>query len=74
MVPQGKIVTGFTNMYIADVPNTSSITLCLFFHLHKNNNLVFYSQQLGKITIEDTYLQNGGYYLGALSDYYRSWH
>ena len=52
MVPQGKIVTGFTNMYIADVP-TPSLAFC-FFPSSQKQQSGFYFPQLGRATIEAT--------------------
>ena len=68
LVPKQKVVTGLTNMVIADVPTPIAIPFA-FFPMTE-------SSQSGLIvpTFQDTRrqgysLQNGGYYL-ALSDYY----
>jgi lipopolysaccharide assembly outer membrane protein LptD (OstA) len=68
LVPKQKVVTGLTNMVIADVPTPIAIPFA-FFPMTETS-------QSGLIvpTFQDTRrqgysLQNGGYYL-ALSDYY----
>jgi lipopolysaccharide assembly outer membrane protein LptD (OstA) len=68
LVPKQKVVTGLTNMVIADVPTPIAIPFA-FFPMTETS-------QSGLIvpTFQDTQrqgysLQNGGYYL-ALSDYY----
>ena len=68
MVPQGKIVTGFTNMYIADVPTPVALPFA-FFPSTQNKQSGFLFPTIGESNNRGYYLQNGGYYL-ALSDYY----
>ena len=65
MVPQGKIVTGFTNMYIADVPNNVFSTLNIFPSSQKQQS-GFLFPTIGESNNRGYYLQNGGYYLGEL--------
>ena len=68
MVPQGKIVTGFTNMYIADVPTPVALPFAYFPSSQKQQS-GFLFPTIGENNNRGYYLQNGGYYL-ALSDYY----
>ncbi len=68
MVPQGKIVTGFTNMYIADVPTPVALPFAYFPSSQKQQS-GFLFPTIGENNNRGYFLQNGGYYL-ALSDYY----
>jgi lipopolysaccharide assembly outer membrane protein LptD (OstA) len=68
MVPQGKIVTGFTNMYIADVPTPVALPFAYFPSSQKQQS-GFLFPTIGESNNRGYYLQNGGYYL-ALSQYF----
>ena len=68
MVPQGKIVTGFTNMYIADVPTPVALPFAYFPSSQKQQS-GFLFPTIGENNNRGYYLQNGGYYL-ALSEYF----
>jgi lipopolysaccharide assembly outer membrane protein LptD (OstA) len=68
LVPQKKVVTGLTNMVIANVPTPIAIPFAFFPMTEESSSGVIIP------TFQDTNrqgysLQNGGYYL-ALSDYY----
>ena len=67
VVPDKKIVTGFTNMYIADVPLPLGLPFA-FFPLTKNRTSGFIIPSFGDNRNRGFFLQNGGYYF-ALSDY-----
>lgn len=77
MVPQGKIVTGFTNMYIADVPTPLALPFAYFPSSQKQQS-GFLFPTIGESNNRGYYLQNGGYYLamsqffdlGLTGDYY----
>lgn len=68
MVPQGKIVTGFTNMYIADVPTPLALPFAYFPSSQKQQS-GFLFPTIGESNNRGYYLQNGGYYL-PLSEYF----
>jgi len=68
MVPQGKIVTGFTNMYIADVPTPIALPFA-YFPSSQNQQSGFLFPTIGESNNRGYYLQNGGYYL-PLSQYF----
>lgn len=68
MIPQGKIVTGFTNMYIADVPTPVALPFAYFPSSQKQQS-GFLFPTIGESNNRGYYLQNGGYYL-ALSQYF----
>ena len=68
LVPQKKVITGFTNMVIANVPTPIAIPFAFFPMTEESSSGIIIP------TFQDTRkqgysLQNGGYYL-ALSDYY----
>lgn len=63
MVPQGKIVTGFTNMYIADVPTPLALPFA-YFPTSQKQQSGFLFPTIGESNNRGYYLQNGGYYLG----------
>jgi lipopolysaccharide assembly outer membrane protein LptD (OstA) len=67
VVPNKKIVTGFTNMYIADVPLPLGLPFA-FFPLTKDRTSGFIIPSFGDNRNRGFFLQNGGYYF-ALSDY-----
>ena len=62
MVPQGKIVTGFTNMYIADVPTPLALPFA-FFPSSQKQQSGFLFPTIGESNNRGYFLQNGGYYL-----------
>ncbi len=68
MVPQGKIVTGFTNMYIADVPTPLALPFA-YFPSSQNQQSGFLFPTIGESNNRGYSVQNGGYYL-ALSQYF----
>lgn len=68
-VPGQKLVTGLTNMYIADVPTPIGLPFA-FFPLDKQKSVSgFIIPSPGETRQRGYFLQNGGYYF-ALSDYY----
>jgi len=68
-VPGQKLVTGLTNMYIADVPTPIGLPFA-FFPLNKEQSVSgFIIPSPGETRQRGYFLQNGGYYF-ALSDYY----
>ena len=77
LVPGGKIVTGFTNMYIADVPTPIALPFAYFPSSQKQQS-GFLFPTIGESNNRGYYLQNGGYYLpisdfidlAILGDYY----
>src|SRR5690606_26303345 len=66
-VPNKKIVTGLTNMYIADLP-TPLGTPFGFFPLTEDRASGFIIPNIGENTSRGFFFQNGGYYF-AISDY-----
>ncbi len=67
-VPKKKIVTGFTNMYIVDVPTPIAMPFG-YFPLTENRASGFIIPSIGDNNRRGFFFQNGGYYF-ALSDYY----
>ena len=67
LVPGGKIVTGFTNMYIADVPTPIALPFAYFPSSQKQQS-GFLFPTIGESNNRGYYLQNGGYYL-PISDF-----
>ncbi len=67
VVPQKKIVTGFTNMYIADVPLPLGLPFA-FFPLTKDRASGFIIPSIGENNNRGFFFQNGGYYF-AINDY-----
>jgi len=67
VVPQKKIVTGFTNMYIADVPLPLGLPFA-FFPLTKDRSSGFIIPSIGDNNDRGFFFQNGGYYF-AINDY-----
>ena len=67
VVPNKKIVTGFTNMYIADVPLPLGLPFA-FFPLTKDRTSGFIIPSFGDNRDRGFFFQNGGYYF-AISDY-----
>ncbi|HAT67213.1 MAG TPA: organic solvent tolerance protein OstA [Flavobacteriaceae bacterium] len=66
-VPQKKVVTGLTNMYIADVPTPIGLPFA-FFPLSGTRSSGFLLPNIGENNNRGFFLQNGGYYF-ALNDY-----
>lgn len=66
-VPKGKIVTGVTNMYIADVPTPIGLPFA-FFPLTEDRASGFIIPTIGEQNNRGFFFQNGGYYF-ALNDY-----
>ena len=66
-VPQKKVVTGLTNMYIADVPTPLGLPFA-FFPLAETRASGFVIPNIGENNNRGFFLQNGGYYF-AVNDY-----
>ena len=66
-VPKKKIITGVTNMYIADVPTPIGLPFA-FLPLGEDRQSGFIIPTIGENNNRGFFFQNGGYYL-ALSDY-----
>ncbi len=66
-VPQKKIVTGLTNMYIADVPTPIGLPFA-YFPLTEDRTSGFIFPTIGENSNRGFFFQNGGYYF-AISDY-----
>lgn len=71
IVPGKKVVTGLTNMYIADVPTPIGLPFAFFPLTKKRTSGVIFPSfgQDGGSTDRGYFLQNGGYYF-AVSDYF----
>ena len=67
-VPGKKVVVGFTNMYIANVPTPVALPFA-FFPMTETNRSGIIVPSYGNNQTQGYSLQNGGYYL-ALSDKY----
>ncbi|SHI47893.1 hypothetical protein SAMN04488096_10240 [Mesonia phycicola] len=68
MVPDKKIVTGFVNMYIADVPTPLGLPFG-YFPLTEERASGFIIPSFGDNNQRGYFLQNGGYYFN-ISDYF----
>ena len=68
IVPGGKIITGFTNMFIADVPTPVAIPFA-FFPTTQDKESGFIIPSINDSNLRGYAVQNGGYYL-ALSEYF----
>ncbi|MEL0202523.1 MAG: putative LPS assembly protein LptD, partial [Flavobacteriaceae bacterium] len=68
LVPKGKIVTGFTNMYIADVPTPVALPFA-YFPSTQEQASGFIFPTIGENNNRGYAIQNGGYYFD-LSDYF----
>lgn len=66
-VPKKKIVTGVTNMYIADVPTPVGLPFA-YFPLTEDRASGFIIPSIGENSNRGFFFQNGGYYF-ALNDY-----
>ena len=66
-VPKKKVVTGLTNMYIADVPTPIGLPFA-FFPLTEDRTSGFILPTIGDNNNRGFFFQNGGYYF-AINDY-----
>ncbi|QAA80672.1 LPS-assembly protein LptD [Aequorivita sp. H23M31] len=66
-IPKKKIVTGLTNMYIADVPTPVGLPFA-YFPLTEDRTSGFIIPSFGENNSRGFFFQNGGYYF-AISDY-----
>lgn len=66
-VPKKKIVTGVTNMYIADVPTPLGLPFA-YFPLSEDRASGFIIPSIGENSNRGFFFQNGGYYF-AINDY-----
>src|SRR5690606_15182521 len=66
-VPKKKIVTGLTNMYIADVPTPIGLPFA-YFPLTEDRTSGFIISSFGENNNRGFFFQNGGYYF-AINDY-----
>ena len=71
IIPGGKIITGFTNMFIADIPTPVALPFAYFpsIKAKPNGQSGFIFPSFGESNVRGYYIQNGGYYL-SLSDYF----
>ncbi len=77
LVPQKKVVTGLTNMVIADVPTPIGVPFA-FFPMTEESTSGIILPTFGQTNAQGYFLQNGGYYfalsknydLALLGDYY----
>jgi len=68
ITPGGKIITGPTNMFIANVPTPVGIPFA-YFPSSQTKESGFIIPSIGESNLRGYYVQNGGYYL-AFSDYF----
>jgi len=68
IIPGGKIISGLTNMFIADVPTPVGLPFA-YFPSSQTKESGFIIPSIGESNLRGFYVQNGGYYL-ALSDYF----
>jgi len=68
IIPGGKIISGLTNMFIADVPTPIGLPFA-YFPSSQTKESGFIIPSIGESNLRGFYIQNGGYYL-ALSDYF----
>jgi len=68
IIPGGKIISGLTNMFIADVPTPVGVPFA-YFPSSQTKESGFIIPSIGESNLRGYYIQNGGYYL-ALSDYF----
>ncbi len=68
LVPKRKIIAGFTNMYIADVPTPIALPFAYFPLNNERAISGFIVPTFGENAQRGYFFQNGGYYF-ALSDY-----
>jgi len=67
IIPGGKIITGVTNMFIADVPTPVGLPFA-YFPSSQTKESGFIVPSIGESNLRGFYVQNGGYYF-AISDY-----
>lgn len=67
IIPGGKIIAGFSNMFIADVPTPVAVPFA-YFPSSQTQESGFIIPSLGESNLRGYYIQNGGYYF-ALSEY-----
>lgn len=67
IIPKGRIITGFTNMYIAEIPTPIALPFAYFPSSQKQES-GFLFPSIGESNNRGYYIQNGGYYL-SISDY-----
>jgi lipopolysaccharide assembly outer membrane protein LptD (OstA) len=68
LVPKKKVVTGFANMYIADVPTPIGLPFAFFPMTEKRASGVIIPRY-AQTNLRGFAIQNGGYYF-AINDYY----
>ena len=68
IIQGGKIISGLTNMFIADVPTPVGLPFA-YFPSSQTKESGFIIPSIGESNLRGFYVQNGGYYL-ALSDYF----
>ncbi|MCF8715319.1 LPS-assembly protein LptD [Joostella atrarenae] len=68
-VPNKKIIAGFSNMYIADVPTPIAVPFAYFPMSQERRNSGIIMPTPGQTNSRGYSLQNGGYYF-AISDYF----
>ncbi|WP_224483136.1 putative LPS assembly protein LptD [Robertkochia aurantiaca] len=68
-VPKKKIIAGFSNMYIADVPTPIAVPFAYFPLVQSNASSGIILPTPGQSNLRGYSLQNGGYYF-ALSEYF----
>ena len=68
IIPGGKIITGPTNMFIANVPTPVGVPFA-YFPSSQTKESGFIIPSIGESNLRGFYIQNGGYYL-ALSEYF----
>jgi lipopolysaccharide assembly outer membrane protein LptD (OstA) len=62
IIPGGKIISGLTNMFIADVPTPVGIPFA-YFPSSQTQESGFIIPSIGESNLRGYYIQNGGYYL-----------
>ncbi|WP_461533912.1 putative LPS assembly protein LptD [Sinomicrobium sp.] len=67
-VPKKKVIAGFSNMYIADVPTPIAVPFAYFPMSQKSSESGLIFPTFGEINDRGYFLQNGGYYF-AINDY-----
>lgn len=68
IIPGKQIITGFANMFIADIPTPVMVPFA-YFPTQKNQESGFLFPSIGESINQGFHIQNGGYHF-ALSDYY----
>ena len=68
IIPGGKIISGLTNMFIADVPTPIGVPFA-YFPSSQSKESGFIIPSISESNLRGYSVQNGGYYL-ALSDYF----